>query len=284
MTETLNEIINSLRNLILTMSVWDLVDIVIIAFIIYKLLMFVRKTNSINVVKGIGFLVLILWLSSLLQLSVISYLLGKTFELGVLALIVLFQPEIRRLFEQMGNSNFRGFFSIKSSTYEDENVISQIVSACEDLSSTKTGALIAIERSNSLESYINTGTNIDAKPASELFKNIFYPKSPLHDGAVIIRNGRVAAAACMLPLTSNANLDSELGMRHRAGVGMSERSDAVVIIVSEETGAISVAIHGMLKRHLSAETFLKLLKNELMPEDETSRKKRLRFIMRKGGK
>ena len=173
MTETLNEILNSLRNLILTMSVWDLVDIVIIAFIIYKLLMFVRKTNSINVVKGIVFLVLILWLSSLLQLSVISYLLGKTFELGILALIVLFQPEIRRLFEQMGNSNFRGFFSIKSSTYEDENVISQIVSACEDLASTKTGALIAIERSNSLESYINTGTNIDAKPASELFKNIF---------------------------------------------------------------------------------------------------------------
>lgn len=284
MMETLNEILNNLRNLVLTISVWDIVDMAIIAFIIYNLLMFVRKTNSFNVVKGIVILVLILWLSSLLQLSVISYLLGKTFELGILALIVLFQPEIRRLFEQMGNSDFRGFLNLKSSTYEDENVISQIVSACEDLASTKTGALIVIERSNSLESYINTGTIIDAKPAAELFKNIFYPKSPMHDGAVIIRNGRVAAAACMLPLTSNANLDSELGMRHRAGVGMSERSDAVVIIVSEETGAISVAIHGMLKRHLASETFLRLLKNELMPEDENTRKKRLRFIKRKGGR
>lgn len=273
--EWLGNIIDILRNLLLTITVWDVVDMIIIAYLIYRVLTFVRKTNSMNVVKGIILLIAIMWLSNILHLSVVNYLLGKTFELGIIALIVLFQPELRRILEQVGSSSsWRGLFGKKIGPQNMEIAIEQTVIACENMAKTKTGALIVFERRNSLDAYINTGTIIDAAPAAELIKNIFYPKSPLHDGAAIVRDGRIMGAACMLPLSSNANLSRDLGMRHRAGVGMSERSDAVVVIVSEETGSISVAVHGMLKRHLSVETFAKLLKNELLiSENEKGRRK-----------
>ena len=164
-----------------------------------------------------------------------------------------------------------------------ETAITQTVLACTDLAETKTGALIVFERANNLDMYINSGTIINADPTSELLKNIFYPKTPLHDGAVIIRDGIIAGAACMLPLSTNTNLSRDLGMRHRAGVGMSERTDAVVAIVSEETGSISVAIDGMIKRHLTPETFEKILRNELMESEEDSTKKRGRIIFRNAG-
>lgn len=275
--EWLSDIIDILRNLILTITVWDIVDMIIIAYLIYRVLTFVKKTNSMNVVKGIILLIAVMWLSSILHLSVVSYLLGKTFELGIIALIVIFQPELRRILEQVGSSSFRGIFGKKISTQTMEVLIDQTVIACEDMARTKTGALIVFERSSNLDAYINTGTIVDAAPAAELIKNIFYPKSPLHDGAAIFRNGRIMGAACMLPLSNNANLSRDLGMRHRAGVGMSERSDAVVVIVSEESGSISVAVHGMLKRHLSVETFAKLLKNELMSSENEKGKRRRIF-------
>jgi len=254
-------------NFIGTIRVTDIIDIAIIAYIIYRLITFVRRTNSANVIKGIALLVAIMWISQLLHLNVISYLLGNTFELGILALVVLFQPELRRFLEQVGSSNFK-LLGRTENQKAIETAITQTVLACQDMSRSKTGALLVFERDMKLDTYINTGAIINAQPSVELLKNIFYPKTPLHDGAVIIREGRIAGAACMLPLSTNNNLSRELGMRHRAGIGISERSDAVVVVVSEETGSISVAVEGILKRHLNSETFETLLRKELMPVEE----------------
>ncbi len=256
------------------MKIWDVLDIAIIAYLIYKIINFVRATSSANVLKGIVLLVAVMWISNLLHLSVVSYLLGQTFELGILALIVLFQPELRSFLEKVGSSNFKTLIGKKLNPLVIESAINQTVMACADMSKTKTGALIVFERDINLDSYIKSGTVINAEPSAELIKNIFYPKTPLHDGALIVRDGRLAGAACMLPLSNNTNLNKDLGMRHRAGIGMSERTDAVVAIVSEETGSISVAVNGMLKRHLGAATFEKLLKYELMPKPEETQKKR----------
>ncbi|MBQ7460001.1 MAG: diadenylate cyclase CdaA [Oscillospiraceae bacterium] len=239
----------------------------IIAFFIYKLLTFVRKTNSASLIKGIFLLLAALWFSNVLHLSVVNYLLSRAFEMGLFMLIVVFQPEIRSILEKVGNSKLSGLFSGKQPAGNLENAILQTVLACSDMSDTRTGALIVFERSNNLDAYIKTGTIVDAAPAVELLKNIFYNKAPLHDGAVIIRGGRIAGAACMLPLSGNSNISSALGMRHRAGIGMSEKSDAVVVIVSEETGDISVATEGMLRRGLKPDTLEKLIRAELMPDD-----------------
>ena len=261
----------------------DTLDILLIAALIYWLITFVRRTNTANVLKGVLLLLAVLWLSKLLRLSVVSYLLGETFSLGFFALIVLFQPELRRILEQTGGTNFRGIFSGRAAQAATEKAIAQTVLASIDMSKTKTGALIIFERDISLEAYIRTGTTVDAEPAAELIKNIFYPKTPLHDGAMIIKNGRITSAAAMLPLSENSNLSRELGMRHRAGIGISERSDAVAAIVSEETGGLSVAVGGMLKRHLSPDTFEKILRSELLPkEDQNTRG--LRKIFAGGGK
>jgi len=265
------EIINIIWNSILTIRVWDVLDMAIIAFLIYRLVSFVRRTGSASVVKGIVFLVAIMGLSSLLQLSVVSYLLREAFQIGILALVVLFQPELRRILEHFGSSRFLRAFGPRMDTEALDTAIKQTVMACADMSESCTGALIVFERTISLDTYIKTGSLIDAEPNAELIKNIFFPKTPLHDGAVIVRNGRIAGAACMLPLSNNLNLSRDLGMRHRAGVGMSERSDAVIIIVSEETGSISVAVDGMLKRHLTLETAEVLLRNELLPRERTGK-------------
>ena len=193
-------------------------------------------------------------------------------QFGILAIIVLFQPEIRRFLEQMGSSSFSGIFGHSISKHAIETSITQTVLACRDLADTKTGALIVFERTIRLDEYIKTGTIINAEPTAELIKNVFFPKAPLHDGAIIIRDGKIEGAGCMLPLSTNTNLSRDLGMRHRAGIGMSERSDAVVAIVSEENGLISVAVDGMLKRHLLPETFEKILRNELIPDEEENRR------------
>lgn len=262
------EVMTWIWNMIRTIEITDFIDVGIIAFLIYHSITFVRKTNSANVIKGIAFLIAAMWISQILHLNVISYLLGNTFELGLLALIVIFQPELRRFLEQMGSSNFKGFFGRTENLQAIDAAIAQTVIACQDMSRSKTGALLVFERDINLDSYIKTGSIINAQPSVELLKNIFYPKTPLHDGAVIIRDGRIAGAACMLPLSTNNNLSRELGMRHRAGIGISERTDAVVVVVSEETGSISVAVEGILKRHLNIETFETLLRKELIPKED----------------
>lgn len=273
MMESVREFLHILINLILTASIWDLLDIIIVAYLIYRILTVVRKTSSGGVIKGIILIIAVMWLSSLLNLNVITYLLGQTMKLGVLVLIILFQPELRRFLEQMGHSNMRYIFGKRVKLGNLESNIESTVSACMEMSKKRTGALIVFERQMALIDYTKTGTRLDSILSDELLKSIFYPKSPLHDGAVIVRNGRILAASCMLPMTSNTNISRDLGMRHRAGIGISEVTDAVVVIVSEETGSISVAINGMLKRHLAHDTFEKLLRNELENDENPGNEK-----------
>ncbi len=256
-------------NYLSTMGISDFLDIIIVAYLIYKAIGFVRRTNSNNLAKGLVVFLLALWGSDIFSLTMINFLLRKTAELGLIALLILFQPELRRLLERMGS----GFASGRSSSGTVmDSAISQTVQACCDMSDSKTGALIIFERGVALNSIISTGTIINADTTAELLKNMFFNKAPLHDGAVIIRDGRIAAAGCVLPLTQRTNLSKDLGMRHRAGIGLSEESDAVIIVVSEETGAISVAMDGMLKRHLSGEALDKLLRSELTREDDSTEK------------
>ena len=254
-------------NDIKTMSITDFLDIIIVAYLIYRVIWFVRKTNSYNLAKGVVFILIALWLSYIFELTMINFLLRRTVELGLIALLILFQPELRRLLERMG----RGFSSRRAlSSPVMEDAIAQTVLACTDMAASRTGALMIFERKEQLNSVMSTGTIVNSDVSAELIKNLFFNKAPLHDGAVVIRDGRIAAAGCVLPLTQSTNLSKELGMRHRAGIGLSEQSDAVVIIVSEETGAISVAVEGMLKRHLSGPALDKLLHTELIEEEEDS--------------
>ena len=260
-------------NGIKTMGITDLLDVIIVAYLIYKVIWFVRRTNSYNLAKGVALILIALGLSYIFQLTMINFLLRRTVELGLIALVVLFQPELRRLLERMGRS-----FSSKRtvSSTEIEDGITQTVLACTQMSASHTGALLIFERKEKLNSIMATGTIINSDISAELIKNLFYNKAPLHNGAVIMREGRIAAAGCVLPLTQSTNLSKELGMRHRAGIGLSEQSDAVVIIVSEETGDISLAVEGLLKRHLNGGTLDKLLRTELIQqEEETGRSAKL---------
>ena len=223
-----------------------------------------------HVFKGLVVILVVLWLSGVLKLTMINWLLKNIVELGLIALVIIFHPELRRFLEKVGSSRIVGIFGGEYKAMNVESAITQTVLACADLSRTRTGALIIFERDNQLTEPISTGTLLNADVTAELMKNIFFVKAPLHDGAVIIKNGRIAAAGCMLPMSGNMNLSRDLGMRHRAGIGMSENSDAVVVIVSEETGTISVAVGGMLKRHLAPQTLERLLRNELCPEEPTA--------------
>jgi diadenylate cyclase len=253
---------------ILTIKITDIIDIAVTSFLLYKILTFVLKTSSARGFKGVFVIIAAMWVSSILNLHVINFLLRKTMELGIFAIIILFQPELRRILERVGSGKLFGFFNRQMDEPKIEAALRQVIAACAEMSKTKTGALIIVEREVKLDDTIKTGTILNADTTPELLRTIFFNKTPLHDGAVIMRDGEITAAACMLPLSTNPNLSRELGMRHRAGLGISEISDAVVIIVSEETGSISVAINGMLKRHLALETFEKILRNELIPQVE----------------
>lgn len=249
-------------------AITDIIDIAIMAFLIYKFIELIRSTNSGKVAKGIVLVLVALAASGVCHLYTVNWLLNRAVEVGVLALVILFQPELRKLLEQVGSSRLGTVFSGGRLAAPDEldNAITQTVEAYAELSKSKTGALMVFERNNMLDDAIRTGTRLDTVVNSELLKNIFWNKAPLHDGAVIVREGRIVGAGCMLPMSGNVNLSRELGMRHRAGIGASEQTDAVVAIVSEETGSISVAVGGMLKRHLAPETLERLLRNELLPE------------------
>ena len=263
------------------LKITDLVDVAIIVFLVYKLLSLVKSTRAENILKGVGIFLLALWLSTALELRAVSYILSHVVEWGIMALIILFQPEIRQILERLGSKNIRlmRVFRPEKEITEMEKAIDQTVVACSELSRTKTGVLMVFERNINLDDIVRTGTELDCTVVSELLKNIFFVKAPMHDGAVIVRHGRIIGGGCMLPLSRNVNLSRDLGMRHRAGIGMSENSDAVVVIVSEETGSISVAIGGMLKRHLMPETLSQLLRNELMPpEEEPDKPQRLPIL------
>lgn len=269
MNTTLMQLPAMIGRYLLTLRISDYLDIAIMAFVAYNVFRLVQSTKAASLLKGLFVFFAALVVSSFLNLNGINFVLSSMVEIGVLALVILFQPEIRRILEEMGSRRFIAFF-----THSAENVnvmdqtIKQTVLACTEMSQSRTGALIVFEREILLEDMIRSGTVLDAAVSNELLKNIFFVKAPMHDGAVIVRHGRVKAAGCMLPLSKNVNLSRDLGMRHRAGIGMSENSDAVIVIVSEESGSISVAIGGMLKRHLKPETLENLLRNELLPQDE----------------
>ena len=257
---------------ILTLKLADYIDIALMAYGLYWLLKLVGDTKVERLGKGVIVFLLILWASNFFHLNGIYFILSHVVELGVLALVVLFQPEIRRVLERLGSSKLRSLnpFARAQQVTAIENAISQTVLACTEMSQSRTGVLIVFERNISLDHIARTGTLVDAQVSNELLKNIFFVKAAMHDGAVIMRDGRLLAGGCMLPLSRNNNLSRDLGMRHRAGIGMSENSDAVVVIVSEETGSISVAIGGLLNRQLMPETLEKLLLNELIPQTETA--------------
>ena len=256
-----------------TAQISDIIDIILVAMLIYVAIGLIRRTNTTRLARGIVIILLALWLSDLFKFRMINSLLKTTVELGFIALVIIFQPELRRLLERMGSGRFMFFLGGSSAPLTFESVVNQTVLACASMSESRTGALIVFERAISLNEQMATGTIVNADVTSELLRNIFFVKAPLHDGAVIIREGRLAAAGCMLPLSQNASLSSDLGMRHRAGIGMSEHSDAVVVIVSEETGAISVAMDGMLKRHLTPDMLEKILRTELLPESDNEQKR-----------
>ena len=267
-----------------TISFIDIIDILIVAYIIYRIMKLLKDTSAERLIKGIIILVGIMLLASMLHLTMISWLLQQALNVGLFAIVVVFQPELRRLLEQIGKGNFSRLIVPADAPDEVASMITATVSACADMSRTKTGALIVFERRERLGEIISTGTMVDAAPSAELIKNIFFKNSPLHDGAMIVRAGRVCAAGCVLPLSGNPSLSRDLGTRHRAAVGMSESADSVLVVVSEETGSISVAIGGMLKRHLSPDMLRKLLENELL-DSEKQEKSRLAAIrdMWKGG-
>jgi len=237
-----------------------------------------------RIAKVIMALLAVTWIARVLDMHTMNWLLNQVLAVGLIAVVVLFQPELRRMIDQISNVRLEKLFHLEEEDQEMGPVISQTVMACEAMSRERVGALIVFVRDTPVEEFLKTGTAIDAQVSEQLIRNIFFPKAALHDGAMIVRGGRVAAAGCVLPLSDTNRLSADLGTRHRAGVGMSEATDAVVVIVSEETGAISVAVGGMLKRHLAAKTLEKLLTNELCPvqeEKETTLVLRMKQLWKK---
>ena len=262
-------------------TAWDVIDILIVAFLLYRLMRFLRNTNAQKLLYGLIAVIMILELSDVMHLYVIHYILEAVMQVGILALVVIFQPELRKMLEQFGSSKIARFLTSRGAQPSTtDTAIVQTIEAVNSLSWTKTGALIIFQRNDPLTAIINTGTTINADVNAELLKNLFYNKAPLHDGAVIIADGRIAAAGCILPLSSKQNISKDLGTRHRAGLGQSENYFSISVFFSEETGGISLAEGGILKQHLAPETLERLLTAKLMPAEAVEEKKTLRQRVR----
>lgn len=262
------EYLRSFWSLLTDMHFKDFVDIVVVAFLIYKLLPIFRSTGTARIAWVVVVVVAVASIANVLKMHTLSFILSQLLAVGLVAIVVLFQPELRRMLDQVShNMNVKSLLGVEKPVPDVVPVIEQTVHACEIMSRERVGALIVFARENRLDEHFKTGTILDAKVSEQLIRNVFFPKASLHDGAMIIRDNRVTAAGCVLPLSESDRLSADLGTRHRAGVGMSEVSDAVVVIVSEETGVISVAVGGMLKRHLAPKTLERLLRNELCPEN-----------------
>ena len=256
-------------NIISGVGVTDVIDVIIVAFVIYKVLGFIRETRALQLVKGLLILVLVTVLSDKFNLYTLNWILKNTMTLGVIALVIVFQPELRRALEYVGRSKFITPPFAQMDKERVKVITAAIIKAVDYFSSNKTGALIIMERETSLNDIAETGTKIDAEISTELLGNIFYEGAPLHDGATIVRGDRVFAAGCVLPLTQSKTLSKDLGTRHRAGIGITENSDAIAIIVSEETGIISVAVDGKLSRFLDIKTVEKTLLNIYLSQIHT---------------
>ncbi|MBR3791234.1 MAG: diadenylate cyclase CdaA [Clostridia bacterium] len=256
-------------------KVTDIIDIVIVAVLIYQILKMIRETRTMQLVKGIAILLVVLQISTWLNFTVINYILRNIMQVGLFMVVVIFQPELRSILEKVGHSKVGkliDFSAIQMNDEKIEKVIGELVSATVNLSQTKTGALIVLERETKLGDVGDTGAILNAEITAALLENIFVPNTPLHDGAVIIRDDRIYSAGCVLPLTSNKNLSRELGTRHRAAIGVSEVSDCVVLVVSEETGKISIAINGTLTRNLNENTLKNAIERALLKPAKNSSK------------
>ncbi len=263
---------------------FDIVDILVVAYVVYKCIELFRETRSGQLFKGIVALLILYVFANWFDMVSVRWILVKVFEYGIIALAVIFQPEIRKALEKVGRSNWGKLG--RNQSFADTNTellvaIDAVCKACGTLQEQKTGALIVFEKSSLLGEIVDTGTVLDAKASPQLLCNIFYSKSPLHDGAVVLREGRVSAAGCILPLSSNENIASQLGTRHRAAMGMSENSDAVAVVVSEETGVISLADTGVLKRNLTPITLRETLKKKILPENENDTGKTVLDVINK---
>ena len=264
----------------LTEMKWsDYLDILLVAYLFYRLLPLIHSNSAMRVVRVVAALMVIAWITDVAEMNALNFLLNQVLTVGIIALVVLFQPELRRMMDHLGNVKLDSILAPKKEGTELHTVIAQTVMACEIMSREKVGALIVFARENPMDEFFKTGTLIDGQVSEQLIRNIFFPKASLHDGAMIVCNGRVTAAGCVLPLSDNTRISADLGTRHRAGLGISEATDAVTIIVSEETGTISVAVGGMLKRHLAPQTLERLLRKELCPE-ETEKKPNVAELLR----
>ena len=261
------EALNDLLQKLASMDWSDYLDIIIVAFLIYQVIPLFHNGSTMRVGRVILLIFGVSLVAQIAELYTLTFLINQLLSVGLIAVVILFQPELHRMLDHLGGISVKRLLGYERSADQMGNVISQTVQACEVMSREKIGALIVFARTQRLDEYFKTGTVIDGKVSEQLIRNIFFPNASLHDGAMIIRDGMVAAAGCVLPLSESNRLSADLGTRHRAGVGMSEHSDAVVVIVSEETGTISVAVGGMLKRHLAPQTLEKLLKMELCKED-----------------
>ena len=272
------EFIRDIGAMIPTMKAMDFVDILLVAVLLYAGVNMIRTTAAERIAKSVVMIIVLYVITGLLNMYLMNYLLETILEIGPLALLIMFQPELRRMLEKLGGKSIKEILLIKEEQREIDTVIEQTVEACRILSGEKTGALIVFERTDILSDHQKNGTLIDAKVTSQLLRNLFFTKAALHDGAVLIRQERISAAGCVLPLTQNPDISPDLGTRHRAAIGISEVSDAVVVVVSEETGTISVAVGGMLKRHLAPQTLEKLLRTELAPKEESKSRNPLKRL------
>ena len=270
----IREAFSALISVFMSISLPDIIDMAILSYLIYHGIKLIRETRATQLIKGIVIICVAYMLSSFFDLKVITFLLKNVFQWGIIAIIILFQPELRRILDKMGRTKMVDFTSIFNSNDNDETdtdwnkAIEIIVDAAGELSSTATGALIVCERQTRLGEQIDTGTILNCTPSVEVLGNIFFPNTPLHDGAVIMRNGRILAAGCFLPKPQKEELiNKQLGSRHRAAIGMSENSDAIVVVVSEQTGTISVAEDGELTRGFNKDSLRRLLKQRLVQSD-----------------
>ena len=274
---------NFFNNIISSIGINDILDILIVAFIVYKVISFIRDTRAQQLVKGLLVLIAAFFLSDVLDLYALNWILRGTLTIGIIALVVVFQPELRRGLEYVGRSKIVKAPFGQLDKEKAKDITDEFVKAVNSFSATKTGALIILERETALVDIAETGTEVNADISAQLLGNIFYEGAPLHDGAVIIRADRIYAAGCVLPLTENKNLNKSLGTRHRAGIGITEHSDAISIIVSEETGVISMAVDGKLTRFLDTKTVEKTLLN-LYLNKEGDRGDKLKKIIGKLGR
>lgn len=282
MNNILSALSQGLRNIfgvIAGINIGDVLDVVLLSLLIYKAFQLVRETHAGQLMKGVIYLLICNILVNLLDMSVMQIILRMVWEIGFIALIILFQPELRQLLEKLGKSKI-AMLGRTTAAEEDEvairATIDNLVKACISMSESKTGALLVLEQTTILNDVVSSGTVVDAAVSRDLICNVFYPKSPLHDGAVVIRDNRIHAASCILPLTQNSNISRELGTRHRAALGMSENSDALVLVVSEETGTISLANKGELKRGFDSIT-LKTTLEALLIGDRFAKKSESRI-------